>query len=161
MRDLINAHPVVVAQHLHQLADSVVDMIIGPFSIDHASLIIPDEEKTVRTALVTFVSTLLAHLTPSLAAPLLSLFVVYVSHHRATFFFLTVVKISHAMTHFDRDIRLDALLVLNVWLERFPQLLRHKSRDLLANYFSLLGQPAAAAGASVRANSNVLFSSLK
>jgi len=29
LRDLINAHPVVVAQYLHQLADSVVDLIIG------------------------------------------------------------------------------------------------------------------------------------
>ena len=52
------------------------------------------------------------------------------------------------MTHFDRDIRLDALLVLNVWLERFPALLHYRARDLLPNYVSLLGQPAAAAAAA-------------
>lgn len=54
------------------------------------------------------------------------------------------------MTHFDRDIRLDALLVLNVWLERFPSLLRHKTMDLLGNFVSLLGHPAVPGATGVR-----------
>ncbi|XP_007895621.1 testis-expressed protein 10 homolog isoform X1 [Callorhinchus milii] len=110
LKDLVSQHPSVITSHLSNILSDV-------------SAVFTDKDPTVRAAAVR----LLHFLAPRISGEQMAPFYPLVSAH-----------LSSAMTHIVEGIQEDALKVLDVLLEHYPELLTESSNVLLKNFVELI-----------------------
>uniref|UniRef100_UPI00398F5095 testis-expressed protein 10 homolog isoform X1 n=1 Tax=Pristiophorus japonicus TaxID=55135 RepID=UPI00398F5095 len=110
LKDLVSQHPSVITSHLSSILSDV-------------AAVFTDKDATVRTAAVQ----LLHFLAPRISGDQMAPFYPLVSAH-----------LSSAMTHIVEGIQEDALKILDILLEHYPELLTDHSSILLKNFLELI-----------------------
>ncbi|GCC25048.1 hypothetical protein chiPu_0003453 [Chiloscyllium punctatum] len=110
LKDLVSQHPSVITSHLSNILSDV-------------AAVFTDKDPTVRSATVQLLNFL---------APRIS------GEQMAPFYPLVCAHLSSAMTHIVEGIQEDALKILDVLLEHYPELLTDHSSILLKNFLELI-----------------------
>lgn len=110
LKDLVSQHPSVIASHLSNILSDSAPMFT-------------DKDPMVRSAAIQ----LLQFITPKIS-----------SDQMAPFFPLVSAHLSSAMTHILEGIQEDALKILDILLEHYPELLTDCCNILLKNFLELI-----------------------
>lgn len=110
LKDLVSQHPSVIASHLSDILSDSAPMFT-------------DKDPMVRSAAIQ----LLQFITPKIS-----------SDQMAPFFPLVSAHLSSAMTHILEGIQEDALKILDILLEHYPELLTDCCNILLKNFLELI-----------------------
>ncbi|XP_078394837.1 testis-expressed protein 10 homolog isoform X3 [Cetorhinus maximus] len=110
LKDLVSQHPSVIASHLSSILSDV-------------AAVFTDKDPTVRSAAVQLLNFLAPRISGDQMAP---------------FYPLVCAHLSSAMTHIVEGIQEDALKILDILLEHYPELLTDHSSILLKNFLELI-----------------------
>ncbi|XP_072365034.1 testis-expressed protein 10 homolog [Scyliorhinus torazame] len=110
LKDLVSQHPSVISSHLSSILSDV-------------ATVFTDKDPTVRSATVQLLNFLAPRISGDQMAP---------------FYPLVCAHLSSAMTHIVEGIQEDALRILDILLEHYPELLTEHSSVLLKNFLELI-----------------------
>ncbi|XP_067866511.1 testis-expressed protein 10 homolog isoform X2 [Heterodontus francisci] len=110
LKDLVSQHPSVIASHLSSILSDV-------------AAVFTDKDSAVRSAAVQLLNFLAPRISGDQMAP---------------FYPLVCAHLSSAMTHIVEGIQEDALKILDILLEHYPELLADHSSILLKNFLELI-----------------------
>ena len=144
LREIITENPTMLQSHLAPLLERVPDLCI-------------DRDGAVRHATHRFFKAALPHIPATRIAP---------------FFPILSAHLCCAMTHIDDEIQMDSLLLFDLYMEHYPQLVVTSHNDLLTNFIEQISrkssssssgseQKGAGGGRALLVNPNSKMSSRK